>query len=1688
MITSEQFLAKWVNSILLEHFKKQKNSAKKLFIKLSGLTEHDIRFVLEEINNSIELFKKHYEPIIRTITPISGFEYYKFRDYETSTWLRNNIKDNQALILIINKMTPEAQSLENLFSIDESYLLSEKGLNVLYELLVHEFRFASDEIKELKMFLEMIGEVAAPQLRTLLQFIVLITNENMPAIAHRIRKHLPSLGLFRDSKLKINKSHIKRLKDNYMLANLQKGTSLLDGEKLLEKLDSFLDHEEKHNWISELWDSVQPDIFRQEAVEFIQKNNKSFLKYEYEIIEQIFNFKIKQSLSEKVSEAINLSDKSEEEKKEIELGIEAIRREENPDEIQDFLEKYGGEISSPSIIKAINRLIERLRHPAEYEDIYKAILYEGFSLIDEHFENEDLTGAHFRLRIVTSKVNEKSQKLLNIYLKNFSNLVPIVEFNEQSIPIEYDESSKDKDITFELELVKDDVLGKSKFKILDFENNEAYSLIEEINHDLLPYIKNYSQQEVDKINVKDLVNDNVKYYLTSQTEGMDSHFKQFNLFIDEYLTLLKNACENGLCSINPDILDNMLSSLLSNIYSSVNITKFIYKSLNYIGVIDSFNTGTRGEIVAPTERIVTVFNPIRLLSYLRRMESINVQLTEWMQRANKKDLTVYKIEDYLTFITDKYSRLAPRYFVNEDEETYLLENKEKFGNGVFVVNTHPTSSSDYLSRELSSELVNVVKNYLEVYPYAKDGLDLLFLYCQSADVVIRSVDELFKRIPRLSKLKLTVHSTQAAQLHKELNSWIELREEYRNSAVNKIFPKVEISVINGKDINEISSQISSQMFDTDLVVLMDYFGQNGQVKYNFSKVDPVDSKNWFNEPYKEPLSVQEARKHIPYVSESLPKTLQHFYQMQYIIHSNSMPSEKELHLLNVTISANHFSDGALIDFMHEHFNWVMIMDRFLDKSLLQKTSSKAQIIQYKSKAGKNKNFKLILSSSKYIRKLSNQNQDYAYYDRLHRKLCDILKNDRIQRDIIIKAVDKVKDISGSLVLRVIGPGKYAHEMLATYLTMERRSYTNREEASLTVWSVCDELPWFSSNKRRPDLVYTVMYKRDGKIVIDFELIELKFVNHYILDRERIDAIKQVDVGLNEYRQRFSFSDNHADAEYWKSELVHYLVEKQAYLPLEVELLKELQHTSAENIEVNFSASIDVYCYTANLTNLSLQEVEEGVYLDTLGENYNNYVYGRHYILKQLGADEEQVPSYDEFIEDKMDEEGVSGDSRLSGELENNDNDDKEKNDTNQISASESDEEEKDNRNSSDNRDDKRDQDTEKNENDSEGDEQVNNDYPEVIALEGVTLSYENKIQDYTGILTELERRLVRNFLKNGLDIKIKESIVGSSVIRFYLDVPSDITTKKIMSRSQDIQVWLGLSNEPNFSIDKNGMYMDIVREKPDTIYFENFMKLVRKQLSEKINDTNLIAPLGLDPLNNVVSIDLSDSTTPHLLVGGTTGSGKSVTLNSIILSVMCLYSPEDVQFVFIDPKQVEFNFYAGKSHTRKVITQIEEAVQALEELVEEMDQRYTMMNKEYVSNLEEFVKITGNKLPRIVIVFDEFADFMNQDKEIAKRVETAIQRLGQKARAAGIHLIICTQYPKAEIINTKIRANLPGRLALKAADAVASHVILDQEGAERLAGKGDFLAKINDSVIRGKSPFLTPEVKRALLKYFEQKM
>ena len=270
------------------------------------------------------------------------------------------------------------------------------------------------------------------------------------------------------------------------------------------------------------------------------------------------------------------------------------------------------------------------------------------------------------------------------------------------------------------------------------------------------------------------------------------------------------------------------------------------------------------------------------------------------------------------------------------------------------------------------------------------------------------------------------------------------------------------------------------------------------------------------------------------------------------------------------------------------------------------------------------------------------------------------------------------------------------------------------------------------------------------------------------------------------------------------------------------------------------------------------------------------------------------------------------------------------------------------------------------------------------------------------------------------------------------------------------------------------------------------MQLLRTQLSPQEIKKKAVVPIGLNPLNEVMYMDLNDSIA-HLLVAGTTGSGKSVSLNSIVLSMMCLYTPEELRFVFVDPKQVEFSIYENASHTDKVITGVEETADYLDSLAIEMDKRYTLFSKSFAKNISSYNEQCiedghpEDCLSRMIVVFDEFADFMLQDKETADRISEVIKRLGQKSRAAGIHLIICTQTPKADVIDTSIRNNLSGRLCLRVADANASNIVIDQSGAELLAGKGDYLMKGNNNKIeRGMSPFLDDRTQRTLLKYFSK--
>jgi len=215
--------------------------------------------------------------------------------------------------------------------------------------------------------------------------------------------------------------------------------------------------------------------------------------------------------------------------------------------------------------------------------------------------------------------------------------------------------------------------------------------------------------------------------------------------------------------------------------------------------------------------------------------------------------------------------------------------------------------------------------------------------------------------------------------------------------------------------------------------------------------------------------------------------------------------------------------------------------------------------------------------------------------------------------------------------------------------------------------------------------------------------------------------------------------------------------------------------------------------------------------------------------------------------------------------------------------------------------------------------------------------------------------------------------------------------------------------------------------------------------------------LGQDVAGTPVAMDLADM--PHLLIAGTTGSGKSVCVNTIIASLLLQNTPDDLRFVMIDPKRVELTFYNGIPHLLSpVLVNLERVVPTLQWVQREMDQRYQDFSKEGVRNLEDYnrrMKQTNRSgKPFLVVVIDELADLMMMSPDETERV---ITRLAQLSRATGIHLVIATQRPSTDVVTGIIKANFPARIAFAVASSIDSRVILDQPGAERLLGKGDML-------------------------------
>lgn len=354
-----------------------------------------------------------------------------------------------------------------------------------------------------------------------------------------------------------------------------------------------------------------------------------------------------------------------------------------------------------------------------------------------------------------------------------------------------------------------------------------------------------------------------------------------------------------------------------------------------------------------------------------------------------------------------------------------------------------------------------------------------------------------------------------------------------------------------------------------------------------------------------------------------------------------------------------------------------------------------------------------------------------------------------------------------------------------------------------------------------------------------------------------------------------------------------------------------------------------------------------------------------------------------------------------------------------------------------------------------------------------------------------KNRIVEVLRSFDVEISTIKATVGPTVTLYEITLAPGVKIAKIRNLGNDIALAIAAKGIRIIAPipGKGTVGIEVPNAKPVTVSMAEIIGSVKFQESK----FELPIALGKTITNEVFMLDLCKM--PHVLVAGATGQGKSVGLNAIITSLLYKKHPTELKFVMVDPKMVEFSMYAPierhflakmENEEDAIITDVKKVVQTLNSLCIEMDNRYELLKDAHVRQIKEYNEKFVNRqlnplkghhyMPYIVVIIDEFADLI---MTVGKEVETPIARIAQKARAVGIHMILATQRPSANIVTGVIRANFPARFAFKVSSGIESRVILDQTGADQLIGRGDMLVSAGNDTIRVQCAFVdTPEVER----------
>ncbi len=1700
------------------------------FFRLDDFEDSTYRDLLEILR--AHAYELDGRPLwVRTSAPIQGYEDVSIEANKSATWYRNHIPKGHALILIFNRRTSDAQSLKDIFPITETALATD-GLQYLIGAAFAKYQLNKVQLQVLISFIERLRRVVfQPQLRDLTDFLSAIdtslAGNQIDSIEKAIAQNLPYLGLFRCYEIAeaIDGPRADRLlRDLYSAVRM--GTELFDDRQRNELLARIEEAEFDNDSAFGGPTSHEKKRLLAQFLTEVLTNRQELLKVlhiDWQEVRAVLFKKNRKTRAEQLQELAQAVEKLFGSQGTIitdlpefaQTALEDLASGHEPDgerldrlatEYQDTLGKVLG--------NKLRRLISGKTH--SHPDFIAGLTIVAVELLNP-LQAEIKPGANFVVQAQTERLGEVKLKeaealaAFRILYCGIESLIPSLTWELDDL---WDLAEQHRDWRKE----EDD--SEDRQKLIKVDLPFRISLQDEHGQDLAFADLNW-QYRSDSPGAATLAN------LEAELDILGN---ESNLRIPIY---------RG-CAVSDDVSDIDLHrpraslgawyDVADDLRQVVRVQLTGRSSLESLATVDEAignmeqvwaafvrQALTSGVLGASLDALLRAYDEVLSCATVRwqsGQEAANgfralsqawmvgpqtfdewavipflhpLKLHWWRERARRfggfisalLDPLQADIVDEVRFrrqLTETYSSAGfpavlalpikdgwPEFFLPVDEaDGYELYRRAAVANITYGLDSDlvTEAESEAMAQGAAELLARVIRDYIETYPFVRDGLEIYIVQCRNGalpGLLVEKLTKIARQRLWTVRVSIVIHTTdRGAPLFQRVSDWLKANEEFVERTAESYFPPITLKVLECE-----YEALYQRIEDIDLVVLPDVLAERGQ------SIE-ADSESEANQDVRlegylpvyntsqEPFERGEYSRAFKLNPQPQPAMIRRFYNAQWSAKQRrAMPTGKTSTFQRV-ITLQDWEEE--LSQLHRAFNWVVCYDTAVDRFLLEDTfPNTVEVIRYSLGLGTQGQHNLTVSSSRKA-------QDIVV-GRLKARLEELLPGTpgSFREEVARRLIDEAKQVSGDIVLRAAGPGTYLNELIgmvaAKYLT-EQQLRTESEDA-LTTWIYLDDFGhWFEGQK--PDLLYILISRTaEGGLSLRMEVLETKCISQTSFGVEGAGAERQTMRGVNRLFPAWKPGGEHLDAAYWYNQLYCATVgnvvlehERQGLW----ELFRERLPTGIFTLDMSGHAW--VFCHDGNIGLAPGKTHEEGA-INFGAPDAPNCALIRHHwgrsglrgALRELVENKWHLQTPPDIWSTVYDATQPS--TAIFSSLD--------KDSPTEVPP-------------------------------ELGSDPVSvgvhvSDYskPEIRTEDSASqVSHQVDPTWLEAKGRDLERAL-RQYSIQVQPVDSEMADVGPSIIRFKVRLRPGEQISRLQRIANDLARELALTSVPLIDnvLGTNYVGIDLPRPGRETV---DLLPFLQQLTPPPIG--NLPIVLGQTPDGQTVIEDLSEF--PHLLVAGATNSGKSVFLRNLVLCLISQYEPIDLRLLIIDPKRTDFSFFNDLPYLVKnqVVTDKEEARDLLLELVHgEMPRRQLAMAGRSLRIKDFNLRYPGEALPPVVAIIDEYAQLLSiMNKRERESFERDLMSLAAVARSTGIHLVLATQRPSADVVTGTLKANLPASIAFKVASSVNSRIVIDQNGAENLLGYGDMLfRRPSGDVLRLQAPFMDEVTLQTILEKFKRK-